>query len=220
MIIDFLLYVLIIGFGINVLLTIFLDDEEKVLIIINNSGENIMSYKLNSLTKIDDDENHFNFDINEEILLSDIEYPQVYDLDEINNCFVLLNEFSLCFLNNNEFNYECQKSFENNVYELEKCDLILNSVSSMDMKDKFNKLLENNKNGDIDIFKYSKEEGKNNINNIYEEEEKIENEEMKKKKDKIFQDIINSFIMKNDKDCVEYELSEQDNNIIKCVKYE
>ena len=160
MIIDFLLYVLIIGFGINVLLTIFLDDEEKVLIIINNSGENIMPYKLNSLTKIDDDENHFNFDINEEILSSDIEYPQVYDLDEINNCFVLLNEFSLCFLNNNEFNYECQKSFENNVYELEKCDLILNSVSSMDMKDKFNKLLENNKNGDIDIFKYSKEGGK------------------------------------------------------------
>ena len=64
-----------------------------------------------------------------------MELSPFYDLEEEKNFFLLLNEFNSCFINKNEINYICQKSFENRLYENEKCDSILPSISSLDMED-------------------------------------------------------------------------------------
>ena len=220
MILDALLFLLTIFFALNVLFTVFSDEnDEKILIIINDSTKKIFPGKFPSLTKTEEEYNDYysGFDQN---ILSNMELPPVYDLEEVNNCFSLLNEFNSCFISENEINYNCQKSFGNRLYEIEKCDSIISSVASMDIKDEFKKLFINNEDNDIDIFKEINEYEKTNIGDIYEEEKK-EDEEKKKKKEQMFEDIINeSFIIKNDKDCIEYELSEEDNNIIKCVKYE
>ena len=145
--------------------------------------------------------------------------PIEFDLDEIKDCYYLLNEFNSCLsVVKNEINNECQKILNEKIYEFEKCDLIYSSISLGNIQKEFDELIENEEDIRIneDIFELVKAYEKNE-----DQLEEIDNEEIKNKKEAMFEEIINeSSILKNDKDCVEYELSENDNNLIKCVKYE
>lgn len=190
------------------------ENDENVLIIVDDYDKPKTS-QLRTLSFYESDEYE---DISDKDI---IEIPSLYSMDEIKDCYLLLDEYSECLNNKNENNDDCIKLLEEKLYEFEQCDLIYSSISSSSSPIE-DKTYDFKYNID-DIFENIKDDFNNNlINNNNENEEEIEFEEMNnKKKEEMFQKIIKeSFIMKNDKDCVEYELSEEDENVIKCAKYE
>lgn len=226
-IIDYILYFLIIIVALELLFTITNDNEENFFIIADESG-NPLSSKVYTMSIIDEDndDNYYELD---EAKLSNLGLPPLYDLEElIKKCGALYSKFNSCFLENNENNEKCQKLIEKKINEFEKCELISSRLSSIKdiANDEYDKLFINedfNFNlNDINInrdnFEFLK---RMDIQEIYNEEDEKEKKEAKKKKEAMFEEIIEeSSILNNDKDCIEYELSEEDNNIIKCVKYE
>ena len=215
---DILFYLVVIV-AIETLYTIFFDErnDENVVILLDDY-KNSKPSELRTMAFYESDE--YEYITNENILV----IPSYYDKEEINECYLLLNEYSDC-LDKNEYNYVCKKLIEEKLSEFEKCDLIYSSYSSIspssslssiedkkdDIKYNINDIFGNIE--DDDDLKYLKSYNNN--------EDEIEIEEMNNKKEKMIQEIIKeSFIMKNDKDCVEYELSEEDENVIKCAKYE
>ena len=152
-----------------------------------------------------------------------INIPSSYNIEEINNCYLLLNEFSINCLNNkieyNYDNYDCIKLLEEKLYEFKKCDLIYSTISPFYSEE--DKTYDIKYNVDDIFLNIEYEYDEKYLNSYNNNEEEIEFEEKNNKKEEIFKEIIKeSFIMKNEKDCVEYELSEEDENLIKCSKYE
>ena len=212
--IDYFLWTIIIIGTLDLLFTIYSnnDNSEKVIVIINNSDK-FESQKFRTLSITESDENDYYLNNVEDIS------PIEFDLDEIKDCYYLLNEFNSCLsVVKNEINNECQQILNEKIYEFEKCDLIYSSLSLGNIQKEFDELIENEEDFRIneEIFELVKAYDKNE-----DQLEEIDNEEIKNKKEAMFEEIINeSSILKNDKDCVEYELSENDNNLIRCVKYE
>lgn len=225
-VIDYILYVLIIIAALEVLFSITNGKEEKVLIIVNNSGEPLSS-KLRDMTILDEDNDNDDDNKLDEEKLSNLEFPPIYNLEEIEKCHSLIDEFYSCFTEKNEINEKCQKLLEEKINEFKKCDLIFSSFPSLDnVDDEFDKLFQNedfNLNFDdikinLESFDFLK---RKDLKVFYDEEDEKEKEEAKKKKESMFEEIFKeSSILNNDKDCIEYELSEEDSNNIKCVKYE
>ena len=211
---DYFLWALIIFVGLDLLFTIFNNENsEKVLVIINNSDK-YKSKQFRSLSIIDTDETNYDFYSN-----NDFEKIE-FDMDEIKDCYNLLNEFNSCLYLSKEITNECQEIINNKLFEFEKCDLLYTSLSLGNLNKEFNDLFENEEDINGDIFELNKlyEKNEDKIEDIKEE---VENEEINHKKEAMFKEIIKeSSILKNNKDCIEYEVSEKDNNLIKCVKYE
>ena len=216
---DNLLSFLIVFAAIETLYLIFFNenDDENILIILDDY-QKPKAPQLRTLPFYESDEYEY-LPPDKEI----IEIPSSsYDIEQINECYLLLDEYSDC-LNKNAEDYDCKKLIENKLSEFKKCDLIYTSISpSSSLEDETCDKIYDIKYNINDIFQNIEDEdlkylNNNNNNN----EDKIEIEEMNNKKEEMFQEIIkDSFIMKNDKDCVEYELSEEDENVIKCAKYE
>ena len=194
---------------------IFESNDENVLVILDDSDIPKPS-QLRTKSFYESDEYDIPYD-------EFIEIPFSYDTERINYCYLLLKEYSNCLNNKNEYNYEnydCKKLFEEKLNEFEKCDLIYNNISPSssiedklyDIKYNINDIFENIEDDDND---------KQYLKKISYYEEEIDLEEKNNKREEIFQEIDKeTFIMKNDKDCVEYVLSEEDENIIKCARYE
>ena len=165
----------------------------------NNTIQNKDKYIIDDDNEIKEDFNHFDF-----YIINDIN--DIYENEELNHCFSLINEFNTCFMENSHNINLCYEIIEEKKFEFEKCD----SLFFKDFFDKhtYNNLMEN------DEFEYIDEEILLKLLNEYEEdEEEIKNDydyddEVNNKK-KIFEEII---IIKNDSDCDENELLNNGDN--------
>ena len=212
---DYFLWALIIFVGLDLLFTIFNNDNSEKVLMIINSSDKFKSKQFRSLSIIDTDETNYDFYSN-----NDFEKIE-FDMDEIKDCYNLLNEFNSCLSLTKEITNECQEIINNKLFEFEKCNLLYTSLSLGNINKEFHDLLENEEDINDDIFELIKIYEKNEDKNGDIKEEVVENEEIIHKKEAMFEEIIKeSSILKNNKDCIEYELSENDDDLIKCVKYE
>lgn len=206
MIYNYLLYtlILILIFSFDLLFSLFFNNnEEKDKIIFKNNSktDHVIDKNENNYYYNDDDIddlNQFNF----------FNFENVEQNDDIQNCFSLLIEFNSCLFEKNHINDGCQKLIEENMIEFEKCDV--NYFSGF--FEEYKNLIENNAYLDEDIlFELLKE---------YEVDEEGEHyKEFDNQKKIIIEEIIKkSSFLNNNKDCIEYELSKEDDNVLECVK--
>jgi len=216
---------------INICLTLYINNDDEYY------EGNYLShyYKLKSMPTIipiEYEEPEYEYDDGEEYFFQNMEdfennllLNNNIKFNDSNNkffnfCYSLLNEFLFCLAPENDKNYKCKKLFYEKINELEKCDIINFNISKNSKKDY---IFFNFPNNDVlytdveDEFEKEKKIKEKNDLSLKKEEEN-EDEEKSKKQILLYNPNI---IIKNEnenKDCVEYGLT-QDEHII-CTKYE
>ena len=138
--------------------------------------------------------------------LDDLELPPFYSTEQINRCYYLINKYNSCLkLKKNKI--EKCKDIYNKKIEEELCENIKNEIfgvnnSLVDFGDIFKE------ENDINFFNDTKSEG--SFSKVNTSNNKSENKSL------VIEDKSNN----NNKDCVEYGLSEDNEDLIVCTKYE
>ena len=194
------IYISLITFFILILIIFppnIINDEENYISEenINNNRKNILIIPLNSLDG--------NSIIN--AYLEDMELPLFYTQEKLNRCYYLLNKYNSCFqLRKNKIE-KCKDLYMNKIYE-EDCGEIKDQIFGYNQP-----LIDFG-----DIFNEEEFDEKAYNNTLIEEnifQKKNNNENDKDNKELILDD--------NDgKDCIEYGLSEENQDLIVCTKYE
>ena len=206
---NYIIYFLSIFIVLEIILLI-IPDENVIILLKDEHQESHLSMPRNNYNTLlyEENENDYYIDSN----LGDYEILPIFDLEEMKACYYLLIEFRSCFDIESKREKECLKLVQDKGNDFEKCELIYSHFSFSEHDNELEDLINQAKNYDEEIFEMIKS---------YEKENEDEFEEMNNKKKAIFDEIINEgSFLKNDKDCIEYELSEIDNRFIKCAKYE
>ena len=219
MILNYIIYILSIIIFLNVFFILIENNEDDEMIIFDDS-DNLEYQNIPELSFSNHGETSFVIEDN----LDENEYSVSYKYIEIKKCKYLITELISCINMKNEVNEKCQKLYNEKVEDLEKCDFIITNYYMEEMKE--NKIYFNLKNEkNIDIIDY--EENEEDFNDIlklskdYELNEEIEIEEINNKYESLKEESPKeNFIIINNKDCTEYELSKKDENYIVCTKYE
>lgn len=215
MIENYIIFILAIILALEVLFTILIDDDNEDVYNIfyvydsdNSDNFNSLNYQTINDEKLD--ESH-NID-DDEYTENNIDFPEIYKNEYIKNCYFLMKEFYSCLSKKNEIIDDCQILYEDKILEIQKCSLIYSNNSFEKVKMKYNNIFEKNENNDEDIMELLKDYEIDGYDE-YTEKNIDDNSEIKEKEKE-------NFIIVNNKDCVEYQLSKKDENYIICTKYE
>ena len=194
------------------------DDEHDSNSLGNEGDYEIIPAKLKTINVLSQENNDYylGHNINKnihELPGQYVQYQSQYNFEKIKYCHYILNQLRKCLLMDDGTDRGCSKLYDEEIRELAKCDWIYSNYDVKNKKKEIEKFVENGGNleeNEILDFFHKKEEIEEVIEDEginFNKEEKIVEEGEEEEGD-------------NTGDCVEYTLSEQDNNYIVCTKYE